>query len=92
MWIAKDEYRALVDGKARAEAIVQWLTVRLNQLEHDVGQQKADATGRSQLVPRVEHAHTVKPGDREVDFEDVGDVDARRLGIPDSDGFAVGVI
>lgn len=93
MWITRQEYRDLIDGKARAEARAELLTVRLNQVEHALGQQVAAQTGRTQLVPRFETSRTAKPEDSEVSFEDVGDIDARRLGIADeSAGFPVGVI
>lgn len=81
MWISQKTYTALIERAARAETSVQWLTVRVNQLEFEVGATKEAATGRPQLVPRVTTPRPIAIDDADVNFEDVGDDEARRLGV-----------
>lgn len=96
MWIRRREYTALLtqiaelrEQKAVAETKADWLRVRVNQLELETAQLKADATGSPQIVPQI----TKNPNGVDdyssavLEFEDVGDSRAEQLGIGwDDDG------
>ena len=83
MLIAKKDYVALVDGKARAETRADWFLTRVNALERELGDAKYQVTGRAVAVPIIHREHTPRPVDdpAETSFDDVGDENALKLGL-----------
>ncbi len=81
----------LREAKARAEAGADWLRTRVNQVEREAAALRADATGKPQVVPRVDRVANPNVVDdyREavLEYDDMGDTRARALGVDwDADG------
>ena len=82
MFIRKADYRALVERAARAETRADWLLMRINQLELEVGTLRTTVTGTPQAVPVLHREPTPPPEDADGDsFEDLGDDLAKKYGV-----------
>lgn len=84
MWIKQPDYVKLIDGRARAETRADWLMQRVNQLERELATLRHDTTGKPQVIPiYTKEASTTgqKARDAELDFEDLGDEQARLHGV-----------
>jgi hypothetical protein len=82
MWISKADYTALVDKTARAETRADWLLTQVNQLQHELGVLKHEATGKPVAVPiYTKEASPPVDDTAETSFEDMGDDLAHRLGV-----------
>ena len=100
MWISREHYQAHRDERIKAEAIVaavqshnvalqtslDWMRVRLTQLEHERAQLIFNYMGVKVQVPSIEPA--TNPAEASADalnqtltFADMGDEEAARLGI-----------
>jgi hypothetical protein len=108
MWISKQVYLEQRDRAVKAEAIVEsvrihnaalhttmdWMRLRLNQLEHERAQLIHNYMGVSLAVPNIEPtSNSDNPADimnQVPSYEDVGDKEALRMGIGwDNDGHFV---
>ena len=106
MWINRQTYEHLVfDGVKRNEEArvldaqnrvlqvnLDWLRVRVNQLEHERAQLLFNYTGVKVAVPEIQRAPEtlVHPLNKLPSFADVGEAEAVRLGIEwDSEGHVV---
>jgi len=105
MWMSKAMYAEQHDRLVKAEAVVQsvqihnaalhttmdWMRLRLNQLEHERARLIENYMGVRISVPNIEPAQST---DNNADlfnqvpsYEDVGDTEAERMGIGwDEDG------
>lgn len=90
--LKRGQYEALLtqiadlrEGKARADITADWLRVRVNQLELELAQAKADLTGKPQQVARVDRVSPPNPADdyasAVIPFDDMGDAAAEKLGV-----------
>lgn len=95
MWISRETYddlrrdvavlreaeRIYTQQNHALEVTMNWLTVRVTQLEQERAQLLFNYTGVKVPTPRIEHdqhaAHVAHPAS----FADVGDAEAARLGI-----------
>jgi hypothetical protein len=82
MWISKKAYTELVDRAARSETRADWLMTQVNQLQHELGVVKHEATGRPVAVPMYTREATPPREDMaETSFEDMGDELAKKYGV-----------
>ena len=82
MWISKADYTALVSNCSRAETRADWMTVRINQLELELGAYKFDKTGIPVVVPTlIKESSFPVDEPAETSFEDLGDDLARKFGV-----------
>ena len=90
MWISKTEYTDLIAQRSGAMAQATWLQIRINQLEQENGDLRAQITGKPQRVPTILPSSPAIFDAGVVDaseFEDMGDKLALSLGIStDDDG------
>ena len=106
MWINRQTYEHLVfDGVKRNEEArvldaqnrvlqvnLDWLRVRVNQLEHERAQLLFNYTGVKVAVPEIQRAPEtpVHPLNELPSFADVGEAEAARLGIEwDAEGHVI---
>jgi hypothetical protein len=99
MWISKELFESLVEGRAKAlgevgavkeqvkavQATLDWMAMRLTQVEHERAQLLFNYTGIKITTPSIEPLREVSPlidlKDPGNLFDDVGDEEARRLGL-----------
>ncbi len=100
MWITKQAYQDERDARIKAEAVnsavqsynvalqtsLDWMRVRLTQLEHERAQLLFNYTGVKVAVPNIEPATNVAENSADslnqtMSFADVGDAEASKLGI-----------
>lgn len=98
MWISRQMFTELVKDRSEASGVAQalekqnialqatmdWLRMRLTQLEHERAQLIYNYMGVKINVPTLEPAPTAKLSDivnEAVSFDDMGDTEAAKLGI-----------
>lgn len=88
MWIARREYRELIERAAANEARVEGLTIQANNLARDLAQARFELTGKVQALPVFQYQREASPKtppglETGVSFDDMGDDAAHEAGFRD---------
>lgn len=85
MWISRADYTRFIATAAKHEAENVFLLARVNELLAELGQLRFEKTGKPQNVPNYARGDHRPPDDHEISFDDVGDDEAKRLGLVTED-------
>ncbi len=68
MWISIADYTRLLKADASQAATIEWLRVRVNQLEQERAELVAKVTGIQPVVPSIQKAPVLDPANPEAMF------------------------